>query len=30
MEEEKKKSGQELLEVDEQGNFIESKKDDEK
>jgi len=30
MEEEKKKSGQELLDVDEQGNYIENKKEDEK
>ena len=29
MEEEKKKSGQELLDVDEQGNYIENKKEDE-
>ena len=30
MEEEKKKSDQELLDVDEQGNYIENKKDEEK
>ena len=30
MEEEKKKSGQELLDVDEQGNYIENKKEEEK
>ena len=30
MKEEKKKSDQELLDVDEQGNYIENKKEDEK
>jgi len=30
MKEEKKKSDQELLDVDEQGNYIENKKDEEK